>query len=351
MPKISVIIPVYNVDNLLYKCIKSMLNQTFYNFEVILIDDGSIDKSGRLIDEYALMDFRISVIHKKNFGVSAARNDGLAFAKGDYISFVDSDDYVDSCFLEICYNALLTTNVDCLSFNFKRIAADDVLFESDFLTEYKQIAKVADKWHFFIKYFFLYKYGHEVCFFVFKRSIINKYNIRFCTTCNNFAEDMGFSFKYLLHADSISGINDVLYYYSVRDDSMMKKSKNIIKINELNEVSIDSFHDYQIEFSGSMFDKAYCIIHFLFMYNQFSKIILTDKYPYLGEIVEKVEKKKWFRQQTRHIFRNYKLLKECFGSIKAKQILLFSTYCLHGNWNLYGIESKLAYKFFIKERT
>lgn len=103
---ISIIIPVYNVENYLKKCIDSILNQTYKYLDVILVDDGSTDKSGEICDEYSQMDDRITVIHKGNAGVSAARNDGIALAKGDYICFVDSDDWLAIDYIEIVSSIL-----------------------------------------------------------------------------------------------------------------------------------------------------------------------------------------------------------------------------------------------------
>ncbi len=96
MPIISVIVPVYNVEEYIHRCIDSILAQTFKEFELILVDDGSPDQSGKICDEYALIDSRIKVIHKKNGGLSDARNAGLEVAQGEYIGFVDSDDFIES---------------------------------------------------------------------------------------------------------------------------------------------------------------------------------------------------------------------------------------------------------------
>ena len=95
MKKISVIIPVYNVEKYLYRCVDSVLGQTYYNIEVILIDDGSTDSSPEICDEYQKRDKRVKVIHKKNSGAASSRNIGLSNAKGDYIAFIDSDDYIE----------------------------------------------------------------------------------------------------------------------------------------------------------------------------------------------------------------------------------------------------------------
>ena len=102
--KISVIIPVYNVEKYLKRCLDSVVNQTYKNLEIILIDDGSTDKSGNICDEYAAKDKRIIVIHKENGGLSDARNKGLDICTGDYISFIDSDDWIENGFYEYVVN-------------------------------------------------------------------------------------------------------------------------------------------------------------------------------------------------------------------------------------------------------
>lgn len=98
-PKVSIIVPVYNVVNFLPKCVDSVLNQTFENFELLLIDDGASDGSAQLCDEYALKDYRVHVFHKENGGVSSARNLGIQKATGDYLVMIDADDYVDTTYL------------------------------------------------------------------------------------------------------------------------------------------------------------------------------------------------------------------------------------------------------------
>lgn len=103
---ISVIVPVYNVEKYVAACIKSILSQTYQNFEVLLVDDGSSDTSGNICDEFAKIDSRIRVFHKHNGGPSSARNYGLRYARGGYITFVDSDDSILPNFLEQLYNIL-----------------------------------------------------------------------------------------------------------------------------------------------------------------------------------------------------------------------------------------------------
>lgn len=112
MPIISIIIPVYNVEEFISKCIESILSQTFKNFELILVNDGSTDRCGEICDEYARKDKRIHVIHKANGGQSTARNVALDIAKGKYIGFVDGDDYIASDMYEQLYDAMVSYDAD-----------------------------------------------------------------------------------------------------------------------------------------------------------------------------------------------------------------------------------------------
>ena len=110
-PSISVIVPIYNSDKYLQRCIDSILSQDFEDFELLLIDDGSTDNSGDICDKYAEKDMRVRVFHKKNGGVSSARNLGIENAKGEWVVFIDSDDWVDITMLEKLYkNAVVTLN-------------------------------------------------------------------------------------------------------------------------------------------------------------------------------------------------------------------------------------------------
>lgn len=111
---ISVVVPIYNVERYLSKCIDSIINQTYCNFELILVDDGSTDNSGMICDKYAETDIRIKIIHKKNGGLSDARNVGISLANGDYITLIDSDDYIDSKFLENFINIIRKQDADLI---------------------------------------------------------------------------------------------------------------------------------------------------------------------------------------------------------------------------------------------
>ena len=120
-PLVSIIIPVYNVEKYLKKCLDSVVNQTYNNLEIILVDDGSTDKSPEICDEYAEKDSRIVVVHKRNNNDSSARNVGLDIFKGEFVAFVDSDDYAESDYIEYLYNLLKDNKADISCCNYIEI--------------------------------------------------------------------------------------------------------------------------------------------------------------------------------------------------------------------------------------
>ncbi len=138
---ISIIIPIYKVEQYLDKCIQSIINQTYKNLQIILVDDGSPDNCGKICDEYALKDNRIEVIHKINGGLSDARNVGIGRAKGKYIGFVDSDDYIEKDMYENMYNLLEERNADVCICNFYNVIENNNIIKNpnNGIQEYNKI--------------------------------------------------------------------------------------------------------------------------------------------------------------------------------------------------------------------
>ena len=128
---ISIIVPIYNVENYLEKCIDSILKQTYKNLEVILVDDGSPDESGSICDKYKEQDNRIVVIHKTNGGLSSARNAGLEIARGNYIGFCDSDDYLECDMLEKLYHVSKSNNADIVICDFNSVSEDGEIYNKN----------------------------------------------------------------------------------------------------------------------------------------------------------------------------------------------------------------------------
>ena len=135
MPLISIIVPVYNVESYLKRCIESILNQTFRDFELILVNDGSTDNSEIICKEYALKDERIKYFYQRNKGVSEARNKGIDNSSGEYIQFIDSDDYVDENFLEIVVNRFKRDNSDIVFIGFYNEYNNGEIYKSKYYKE------------------------------------------------------------------------------------------------------------------------------------------------------------------------------------------------------------------------
>ena len=329
MVAVSVIVPVYNVEEYLEKCIKSILEQTFLDFELILIDDGSSDRSGSICDEYKEKDDRIIVIHKQNEGVSVARNVALDIAQGEYIMFCDGDDFWKSELLEQVYFTMTTHNSDCTIFNFDKIYGDQIIEGSHFKSGITNIHNAEQRLNYYVNMFFRYNHGVEVWSRMFKRDIIDKNHLRFCTTCNNFAEDLGFIAKYCLYVKKIISMPESFYNYTVREGSMMNTSREKIKLSELNEVSHDFCMEYSKVFCETNWKKHFCVLHYLIMYNQYCKIIGTEKYPFLENEIKNIQRIRWYKKQNRKLLKNYNILKSYFGTNDAQRILLFTNYCQH----------------------
>ncbi len=124
IPKVSIIVPVYNVAPYLRRCMDSIINQTYRNIEIICIDDGSTDESGKILDEYAESDDRINVVHTNNAGVASARNTGLSLASGEYLLFVDGDDWIDTATCQKAVSSISTESADVVMWSYIREFSD-----------------------------------------------------------------------------------------------------------------------------------------------------------------------------------------------------------------------------------
>lgn len=214
MMKISIIVPVYNTERYLNRCIESIINQTFRNIELILINDGSTDKSGEICDEYLKKDKRISVIHKKNGGVSSARNLGINKAHGDYVTFIDSDDFIDSDFIENAVKSIEDMKVPVLVTAFVFYKDNKIL--NIFKGKKKEILNHDEA----IKEFFLQdKFSWAVCDKFYDRNIIKHYKFN-----KNFkiGEDMLFFWQILNSVEKIGYIPLYKYYYDISASNTMK---------------------------------------------------------------------------------------------------------------------------------
>ncbi len=350
MPTVSIIVPIYNVEKYLPDCINSILAQKYRDFELILIDDGSTDSCPRICDENAEKDERIRVIHRINGGVSAARNSGLDVAKGIYIAFCDGDDYWKPDYLQQLVDIILIKNVDCIVSNYIEIDEfGQSIRKTSIPSKMNIITSLEDRYMYILQGILGGKYGWEVWTRLFRADIIQKQQIRFCTTCGNYAEDMGFVLEYSLYANKIYSTEYCGYCYINHVGSMMRNSKDMVKLSQVNEISAQFGSKYKEVYSGSDHGILYPILHFLIMNTEYRKIIGGELYSTMGKEINKIENKKWYRKQTKDIYKCKKYLSSYYGKRIAQQMLLFSHYCLHGNWKRFCIESAIAYRWMISK--
>lgn len=236
-PKISVIVPIYNVEKYLEKCVYSIINQSYTNLEIILVDDGSPDKCGEICDEFAKKDNRIIVIHKKNGGLSDARNAGLDIAKGDYIGFVDSDDYIAADMYEKLLNAIISDQSDFAICEYVCVYESDEFAQND--KEQMEMVKKCYSTNEFISDKYLYNCGKYVVAWnkLYKREIFK--TLRFPVGKQH--EDEFIIHRLFAQCDKISYINEELYYYLQRKGSIMKREFDVRRL-DFGDAMIDRYH-------------------------------------------------------------------------------------------------------------
>lgn len=226
--KISVIVPVYKTEKYIRQCVDSIINQTYKNLEIILVDDGSPDNCGQICDEYAEKDSRVHVIHKSNGGLVSARKEGVNIATGDYITFVDSDDWIDSGTYFHAAEIIESYRVDVCVFGFKRIYENCLNCEHENLAEgfydcnlfYKEICKI-DSDEIFYK-----KIVSPVCWNKVIKANIVKNNIANVDDSIKIGEDAALIYPSLLDSDSYYITHSAYYNYRKNNNSIMNSFDN-----------------------------------------------------------------------------------------------------------------------------
>ncbi len=218
---VSIIVPSYNAEKYIEECLSSIIEQSYNNIEVIVVDDGSTDNTYEIARKLASNDKRLNVYRKKNEGVSSARNYALELIKGEYCMFVDSDDYIEGTTVEKMVTAIETDGTDWVNCQYHKVdVSGNVVGNSHFLTGFKNISDSYNKFVFLRDFLTEHKIGYEVCLKLFKTELIMKHGIRFDQSCF-MGEDLKFCMSYSLFANNISCIKDCLYFYRFRIESAM----------------------------------------------------------------------------------------------------------------------------------
>lgn len=239
---ISVIVPIYNVEQYLERCIESIINQTYKNIEIILVDDGSQDNSGKIADELAEKDERITVYHKENGGLSDARNVGIDNSNGEYLCFIDSDDFIHSEFLEVLYEA-------CEEFDCEISVCNLLKTKQDVIEDVKEQRQIQlyDKLDFLKNYYIpeLHEMSVVACNKLYKKTVIG--DIRYPVGLLH--EDEATTCKFIFSANKVAVCKAHLYYYFQRQDSIMRKEFSVKRLDALKAIRIrmDFYKDKKLE--------------------------------------------------------------------------------------------------------
>ncbi len=247
MPKVSIIVPVYNAEKVIRRCVESVLTQEFTDFELILVDDGAKDSSPAILDEFAAKDDRVIVIHKENEGVSATRNRGIETAKGYYIQFMDADDWLTEDSTKILVRAAEEYDCDLVVGGFYRVVGEHLAkknsIDDDSLLTLKEYGEYmmenpAD-----------YYYG-VLWNKLYKKELIDRYHVRMDESLS-FCEDFIFNLDYLYHCEKIRALNVPVYYYVKTEGGLVSQNLNPTRIVQM-KLSVFQYYN---EFFRDILDE------------------------------------------------------------------------------------------------
>ena len=252
-PLISIVVPVYNVEKYINRCINSIIRQEYQNIEIILVDDGSFDNSGKICDEYAKKDERIVVVHQKNRGLSAARNCGIDISKGEYICFVDSDDWISSDYVSTLFDLIINNNADIAVCSYVKTEKENDLgnnIEDNIIEEYNNIQA--------IKKIYSTSDCERINIIIAWNKLYNKRlfeNIRYPQ--NRYYEDGGTTYKLLYNSEKIVCLKKVMYYYFVNCESITGSKLNKKKIIDAIELQEEELNFYKNKNLDEMYVLCY----------------------------------------------------------------------------------------------
>ena len=317
---ISIIVPVYNVEKYIVRCLESILSQTYKNIEVIIVNDGSVDKSGEICERYAKKDNRIKLINKSNGGLSDARNKGIDQANGIYITFVDSDDYISQNYVEILYKLIKENNADISICDKYEIYKDNMNVRS----ETKIIENVYNSKEVITKLLYGYSYYVSAWAKMYKKELFN--NIRF--PYGKLYEDIGTTYLTYLNSTKIAVTNQKLYYY-------------IIRTNSITSGSFTKKQNDMIVLTDSMCDNI--LKHYPDLKRETKRRRVQARFSTLGRMIDRnYLNKDEMKELRRYILKNAGIVFDINVNIKDKLAIV----SLFFGINFY----KLVWKYYNKSR-
>lgn len=331
---VSVIVPVYNVEQYLDRCLKSITDQTYKNIEIILVDDGSPDNCPKICDDWAQKDPRIKVLHKENAGAGMARKSGFEISTGRYVLFVDSDDYVAENLVERCLNTALQYNADTVAYG-KSVVYSDGQIKSPKNAPSQQIFEAAHITQAFLPSLFNGSLGIGVGLWskMFSVDIIKRNNITFYSERDVVSEDSIFCLEYFSKASKVAVISDGLYFYRKNEGSLTQNfnPERGLKNNAFLEKSFEVINDLKLP---QKVKEYICVRYHGFVLAFLMQIVRSD--------LKKTEKTELFKK----IFRDTTLRKTLKKSVIQRGAFL-------SRWFWWALKFRCYFlcRLFLKLRT
>lgn len=346
MEKVSVIVPIYNVIEYLDECVSSICNQTYSDIEIILVDDGSNDGSENKCDDWARKDLRVKVIHKTNGGLSSARNAGLDNATGEFVLFVDGDDYIELDLLEKTISVINKKKYDMVCFQHYKLFPNDCREGPKLEFGEHHIIPFENRADFYLNVLLRYRIGWEAWSRLFRRSIIENNKLRFADNKKIFAEDLHFSLCYCLYCCDIYCMKDHLYYYRQRAQSIMGTQLTTFNAGRMNDLAKEFFcqlmDDPEVKDIMDIFPLLYfCIMKSII--ERYQNLNKLDTLSIREALIQDIVDFDFFINNIALLRRRKKEIKNLFGKEAYSYILLFEYYA-NGKYIAYRLKNHIYCK-------
>ena len=330
---ISIIVPVYNVEKYLDECIQSIVSQSYTDWECILIDDGSTDNSGLLCDKWAKQDNRIKVIHQENQGVSAARNQGIDNSKGEFITFIDSDDWVESEYLQTLFQPTLKQPTDLIVTGIIQDYSNEnsTIYQPNYSLTFELTSSNITHFVELNQKYLLYGPTSNL----YRSDFVRQYQIRFCNN-TSYGEDLLFNYQYLEHVRTITCVNQSHYHYRIISSGTLSSTfrANQFEIDYEQWKVLQSFYQrkglWNQEVKNYLYNRLWGIIYDgIFLYPK----LKNNNYTYLKNIlsIPEIGALKYYK----NVFSCKEWIKNC---IIHRNCFLFSL--IFTIFNMYNGEKK-----------
>lgn len=340
MVKVSIIVPVYKVEPYIEKCLNSLKNQSFDDYEVIVINDGSPDQSGPMAKKICDGEANFHYFEHENRGLGLSRNRGIKLSQGDYIGFVDSDDAVPERMIENLYVKAIESNYDIVCGETVFVYPNEKKTRED---KYKRAHELTIKHEyetFFKNYYFTGKYSHHAWDKLYKNSKIKKNDIKFGDNKIVFGEDDFFQLQLLKHVEKIGFINEPVYYYLQREDSIMNSYKENVGQRQLNMVKLLSKEN-----KDKTMEKVFSLVAFDAIVMEVLNVMQAKlSYEFFCKQMDELRQDSYYRKNIKTIVeqRSYQMIthrsKRAF--IRIVSFLENNQYYNLANRLIYGIYSR-----------